>query len=159
MKSFNWPVHVKTALDATQFMALATAGAKGPWSNPVYFVYDNALNFYFISQPESRHMQNLKTNPEVAIAIFSTGQSPIGDVIGLQASGQATLLPDEQVAAAHRIYYDRSPEIPGIPSELAAYLGSAAHWKFVKITPTEVGYFDSANFGNERQVVPHGVVL
>jgi hypothetical protein len=63
------------------------------------------------------------------------------------------------VEAAHKIYYARSPEIPGISVSLENYLGTHAPWKFVKVTPHEIGYFDTKHFGGARQTVPQGTKL
>ena len=159
LRNFNWPVAIKSALEATPFMALATHGPHGMWNNAVHFAYDNDVNIYFISQPGSRHMQNIRESEEVALAIFSTGQPAVGDVVGLQIHGQATLVPGDQLESAHKIYYARSPEIPGIGVSLDNYQGPDAPWKFVKVTPDEIGLFDTKHFGAERQIAPKGVKL
>ncbi len=158
MSNFDWPKYLKECLESTQFMALATNGQAGVWNHAVFFAYDNQLNFYFISQPHSRHMQNISRQSEVALAIFSTSQSPVGNVAGLQVQGTAIILPDDEVAAAHAIYYQRSPRIPGIPDQVESYLGNKADWKFVKVTPNEVGYFDT-RFFDDRQIVASGITL
>jgi uncharacterized protein YhbP (UPF0306 family) len=138
---------------------VGTSGPDGLWNNAVHFAYDSDLNIYFISQPSSRHMQNIRSDNEVALAIFSTSQPAVGDVVGLQIRGHATWVPDDQVEAAHKIYYARSPAIPGIPDAVSAYQGADATWKFVKVAPIEIGYFDTKNFGGRRQTVPAGVKL
>jgi uncharacterized protein YhbP (UPF0306 family) len=159
MKEFDWPKHVKAALESTKFAALATSGPDGLWNHAVYFAYDPQLHFYFISRPQTRHMHNIQRHSEVALAIFSTGQSPTSDVVGIQVRGQAQFVPDSEVHAAHQTYYSRSPEIPGIPIYLDAYLGDNALWRIVKVIPDEIGYFDTQNFGDERQTVPKGLTL
>lgn len=158
MNEFDWSKHLKLALDSTQFMALASRGERGLWNHAVFFAYDSDINVYFISKPGSRHMQNISSNEEVALAIFSTEQSPTEDVVGLQIRGQATILSDADIPTVHGIYYTRSPVVPGIPEEVEAYLGPKSTWKFVKVTPTEIGYFDTRNF-DDRQLVPRGVKL
>jgi uncharacterized protein YhbP (UPF0306 family) len=155
--NLDWPKRLKDCLESTQFMALATSGPEKIWNHAVFFAYDTELNFYFISEPHSRHMNNIKANPEVAVAIFSTQQSPTDDVLGLQIRGQAQILSDDLIPAAHAIYYQRSPEISGIPADIKSYLGDAA-WKFVKITPDEIGLFDT-EASPERQTAPKGVTL
>jgi uncharacterized protein YhbP (UPF0306 family) len=157
--SIDWTVALKAALDATSYMALATVGPAGPWNNAVYFSYDSYLNLYFISEPQSRHMQNITSSADVALAIFSTQQPSEGDVLGLQVRGRAEILAGRDVVAAHHIYYARSPAIPGISSALTDYLSTDAPWKFVKVMPTEIGLFDTEHFGGQRQTVPKGVTL
>jgi hypothetical protein len=104
-------------------------------------------------------MQNIAENEEIAVAIYSTQQNPQDQAIGLQIRGVATILADDQVPDAHIIYYRRAPVINGIPSEMNEFLGAAAPWKFVKVQPVEIGYFNTRAFGEHRQTVPPGVTL
>jgi uncharacterized protein YhbP (UPF0306 family) len=158
MNKLNWPKYLKECCESTQFMALATHGPQGLWNHAVFFAYDKQLNFYFLSEPGSRHMQNLAAHSEVALAIFSTDQFPGGDVLGMQVNGTAEILADDQIEAAFQIYDDRSPKLSDASPDLAVYRGSAAAWKFVKVIPNEIGYFDTRHF-TDRQIVPKGVTL
>ena len=65
-------------------MALSTLGDDGSWINPVAFAYNEKMELYFISMMESKHTQNILTNPNVSVAIFRTERFPDGDVMGLQ---------------------------------------------------------------------------
>ncbi|HUD11863.1 MAG TPA: pyridoxamine 5'-phosphate oxidase family protein [Candidatus Saccharimonadia bacterium] len=159
MADFDWTTHLKDCLESTKFMAVSTRGTKGLWNHAVNFAYDSALNFYFMSQPGSRHMQNISANGEIALAIFSTNQNPENDAVGMQIRGEATVLADDQVPQAHVTYFRRTSAIAGIPSELSDFLGPAAPWKFVKVEPEEIGYFNSRQFGEHRQTVPVGITL
>lgn len=156
MNASDWSAHLKACLESTQFMALATSGPDGLWNHAVYFAWDHDINLYFISKPKSRHMGYIAGNSNVAVAIFSTDQSPTGDVMGLQVRGLAEILPDAHVPSAHEVYFGRAPVIEGIPHELPEFLGPQATWKLVQVRPQEVGYFNSALFGAERQTVPRG---
>ena len=137
-------------------MALASTGPGKIWNHAVFFAYDSDINLYFLSQPSSRHMINIVENPEVAVAIFDTNQT--SPVKGLQIRGQARVLADSDVASAHSEYYTRSTKFTPISSDAESYMGPAASWKFVKITPEEVGLFDR-RFSEERQTAPKGIKL
>jgi uncharacterized protein YhbP (UPF0306 family) len=156
---FDWPKYLRECLDSTQFMALATHGTGGLWNHAVYFAYDKGINLYFMSQPGTRHMQNIAQDGGVAVAVYASNQDPILNAIGLQIRGEATILAGEQVSVAHAEYYKRAPVINGIPSDLGAFTVPAPAWQFVKVEPQEIGYFNAEIFGEHRQTVPPGIIL
>lgn len=80
-------------ITANQYMVLATSGSDGKaWVSPVVYVYDSDWKFYFISKVESRHVQNLKENAELSVAIFDSHQD-FGEGCGLQIEATARELP------------------------------------------------------------------
>ena len=157
-EAFPWKQHILHCLESTQYMSLSTADSElGTWVNPVYFAWDKAFNLYFVSMPHSRHMTNMRTDPRVSIAIYSTAQDTLGDVEGIQLHGKAEFVTEEhEVELAYNIYYARVyPETrKGIDSVAADYRGDSAEWVFVKIIPEEIFYFNTEFFGHERQLVP-----
>ncbi len=150
----DWNTHLTEVMDRTEFMALTTSGPEGNWVCPVQFSYDEHLNLYFKSMPHSRHMQDIRANPDVAIAIFSTNRFPGGDVAGIQLQGQAKILSAQsEVEVAAKYHYGRSqPEID-YHTRVAERMGENAEWNFVKVVPTEVWCFDTRHFDEERQRV------
>lgn len=56
-------------LDDARLMQVATVSGDQPWCATVYFAHDNAHNLYWISAPDSRHSQEIKTQSKVAGAI------------------------------------------------------------------------------------------
>lgn len=53
-------------------LSLATADKSGfPWASPVVYKFSEAEQaFYFISSPDSRHIQNILENPNVAFSLY-----------------------------------------------------------------------------------------
>jgi nitroimidazol reductase NimA-like FMN-containing flavoprotein (pyridoxamine 5'-phosphate oxidase superfamily) len=153
---YNWYGRVMTALNATFYCALGTGNVEQPWVNPVFFAYDKHLNLYAISKLDSQHMRNIAADPKVAVAIYATDQQPGQDVLGLQITGTARVLRDDEVSAACEIYYGRTgaAEAAGNQLEPAQHMGPEATWKFFQIIPTEIYIFDSAHFGEARTAVP-----
>lgn len=149
MKSnnFDWKKYFIECLESTDYCCIATVDEKGVWANPVYFAWDEKFNLYFISQLHSRHMQNIAKNPRVSVAIFKTEQK--GEVIGIQLEGEASVLenPEEKLSAG-KIYYGRV----GSLKQNGTFV-DRPEWKFVKITPENIYYFNSEIFGEERQEV------
>ncbi len=160
--SFNWRKHLEETLASTCYCCLAVQDYTGVWANPVYFAYDANFSIYFISMPSSRHMKAVGAGAPVAVAIYATDQPAGGDVRGVQISGHATLVQDDQVASAAETYYSRAgaaEAMGGLP-DLSKHLGDSAVWKFVKIVPEEIFYFDTRFFDEVkegRQKVPKEV--
>lgn len=157
--TFAWLYHLRETLESTYYCSLATHGADGVWVNPVYFAYDDAFHLYFISMPASRHMQFIGGGAPVAVAIYATDQPPGADVRGIQLSGWAAPLADSEVPAACKIYYGRAgaAEAVGGEPDATVHMGDAATWKFVKVVPKEMYYFDTRHFDEVkqgRQLVP-----
>jgi len=103
-------------------------------------------------------MKHISANPNVALAIYTTQQPALGNVRGVQIRGLATIVPDKEVEVIHRVYYSRS-ESAGVNSTPSNYQGANAPWRFVRVVPTEIAYFDSEYFGMSSQIVPPGVKL
>ncbi len=147
-ENFDWKKHLTNCMSSTDYCSIATVDDKGVWVNPVYFAWDDQFNLYFISMLPARHMQNIKKNPKVAVAIYKTEQK--GDVIGIQLEGEARILEDEEARKnAHQVYYGRVGSL-----EQNEFTLHDPKWLFVKVEPEQIYYFNSAVFGEERQPVP-----
>lgn len=159
---FDWKKHLTETANSTFYCSLATTGQDGVWVNPVYFAIDGNFNIFFISLPRSRHMVNIGSGAPVAVAIYATDQPPGGHVRGIQLAGWAQLVDDEELNEACNVYYGRagaSEAMGGRPAD-ELHRGDNAIWKFVKIEPRELYYFDTENFdevSQGRQLVPKEV--
>lgn len=120
----NLNASVKEALDRTVMMALSTIGPDGSWTCPVHYRYNEELELFFMSLPDTKHVENIHADPRVSVAIFSPPGLG-GEKLGLQIKGTATDLgPDD----AH------------------------SEWHNFKITPEEVWCLDS-RISRQRQRV------
>jgi uncharacterized protein YhbP (UPF0306 family) len=117
-------VRVKEAFDRTEIMALSTIGSDGSWTCPVHYRYNEELELFFMSLPDTKHVKNIYTDPRVSVAIFSPPNSK-GEKLGLQIKGIAT---DLGADSAH------------------------GDWHNFKITPEEVWCLDS-RVSRQRQRV------
>ena len=156
IKNFPWHKYLKECLESTFYCCLATVDQRGVWSNPVYFAYDKNI-IYFISQPDSRHMRNIKRDSRVALSIYTTEQDSFGDIVGIQLDGHARILINkDEVKRAYGVYYNRKYPKTGKDksgNEEDVYINNP-EWQFVRIAPAHIYYFDTRFFGEERQEVP-----
>lgn len=88
------------------YLTLATSDGENAWSSPVFYCFDEDFNFYFISKPDSRHIQNIMKNPSVSFSIFDSHQ-PEGEGNGVQGSGKVTVLEDDRLIDG-LLYYKTS---------------------------------------------------
>ena len=86
--SNNDKTEILKFLDGRKLMVVSTYN-RLPWSASVYFLYDDSLNLYFVSNPKTKHCQNIAKNPKVSVVIVNTEQDPNGNKVGLQARGTA----------------------------------------------------------------------
>ncbi len=115
---------VKEALDRTKIMALSTIGPDGSWTCPVHYQYNDKMELFFMSLPDTKHVENIHADPRVSVAIF-TPPGLGGEKLGLQIKGAATDLGPDDVHSA---------------------------WHNFKITPEEVWCLDS-RISRQRQRV------
>jgi pyridoxine/pyridoxamine 5'-phosphate oxidase len=79
----------KRIIAQNRYLTLATVNAQGhPWASPVYFSTYGYAEFYWMSQNDALHSQNLKIHPSVAMVIFDT-QQPVGTGQAVYISAQA----------------------------------------------------------------------
>lgn len=117
-------IRVKEAFNRTKIMALSTIGPDGSWTCPVHYHYNDELELFFMSMPDTKHVENIYADPRVSVAIF-TPPGPTGEKLGLQIKGTATDLGSDD---AH------------------------SDWHNFKITPEEVWCLDS-RIAKQRQLV------
>lgn len=101
-------------------MSLATCNQDGePHAAPVYFAADRELRFYFFSEPESRHGQDLAHNPRAAAAIYPE-VSDWRAIHGLQMHGEARCLqPGAEWEHAWQVYRAKFPFVEALKEVLA----------------------------------------
>jgi general stress protein 26 len=99
----------RAIIDEIAFMTLATVDADGiPWASPVWFAHANHANFFWISRPETRHSQNIASNPRIAIVIFDS-RTPIDTGRGVYLEAEANEVADDaEVERIMAIFSERS---------------------------------------------------
>lgn len=95
-------------IDQGLYMVVATADRSGqPWPSPVYYAPSGYRDFFWISQPDAQHSNNLRERREVGIVIFDSTVKP-GTGQGVYVLGVARELPAHETAEGVEIYSKRS---------------------------------------------------
>jgi len=98
-------------LSGQSTLALATAGLSDgrPQVVPLFFASDDALNLYWVSDPDSRHSRNIEDWDDVAAAIYVQTWDWTG-IKGVQIEGTATpVTGDEERQRALALYSAKFP--------------------------------------------------
>ena len=75
-------------LSKHKLMSLGT-NYKIPWAASVYYLCSDDFNFYFVSDPQTRHCKNIAKTPKVSITVADSRQKSSDKKIGFQAWGEA----------------------------------------------------------------------
>lgn len=88
------------------YITLATVSSDGePWNSPVYSAYDEDYNFYWASDQNGQHSQNIDKNGKAFIVVYdSTVPEGTGEGVYIQALAKA-LETDEEIKNA-MVYLD-----------------------------------------------------
>lgn len=65
---------VKALLERNRYLVLSTTNGSDPWVAPLEYMMDDDLNFYFFSTEDARHVRDVETNEEVAVAVYDHEQ-------------------------------------------------------------------------------------
>ena len=82
-------------LKTQKLMSVATHGDH-PWIASVYYSFDNKLNLFFLSSPETIHVNHIYNNPKVAVSIVDSHQTIENPKKGLQIFGLARQISDSR---------------------------------------------------------------
>ncbi|MFC5182455.1 pyridoxamine 5'-phosphate oxidase family protein [Actinomadura harenae] len=89
-----------------RFMTLATIDGNEPWASTVNFVaLHQPLRLLYYSLLTARHSLNVENNPLVSGSIYMTGLPGFG-LDGAQFTGHCHAVGSDQLAEAHRTYYE-----------------------------------------------------
>ena len=124
-------------------LTLATSGSEGPWATGVYFACDG-LTLYFLSDPASRHCQDIAANPRVAAAIHEDYKD-WREIRGIQLEGTAEpVMATADRARAWEVYLAKFPFVRQFRvGDALEIMGRAIRSQFYRIVPTRVLYLDN----------------
>ena len=140
-------------------LTLATLGPAGePQAAAVFYVTDDELNIFFLSNPESRHGLNLSRQPRVAATIQADGQD-WQEITGLQFEGTAVMIEGARDnARVTRLFAERfdflralrGDEDEGVP---VALRGPLANSRFYVLRPAWIRLIDNRlGFGHKEEL-------
>lgn len=143
-------------LESTELCSMATIGPNDEVHiSTAYFCYDEALYFYFLSDPATKHCQNVAIRPTMALTIFRTTQKWGSALSGLQLFGMSELTKGQEVDRATRAYEMRYPAFSQYWSGLDQEARLKFPSRFYIFRPAWIKILDENEFGEETYVDAH----
>lgn len=153
--SADLPPNLREYLDTQTTLTLATLNPDGtPQACDVFYASDGTT-FYFLSDPKTRHIQNLQRDPRISATIHG-GSRGWEDIRGVQMAGHAERVASlGERAQGYRLYIVKYTFVgQWLPS--AAALGQAHKLlgtiELYKIVPTWIRWIDNTEgFGHKEE--------
>jgi uncharacterized protein YhbP (UPF0306 family) len=135
----------RSVIQYNQHMVVATADTKGkPWISPLFYMYDEDFNLYWVSDKSALHSRNIRSNPHVAISIFGPASSEEDKIHGVYIDAEATELSGEaDIKRAAKIMQQRLQPDKFMIKSLFDITGNAA-WRIYKAIPKEISKREDA---------------
>lgn len=94
-------IHAAKIIKEILYVTIASASIDGqPWNTPVYSAFDEDLHFYWSSDKDSQHSQNIRNNSKVLLVIYdSTVPEGTGEGVYIKAVVSELTDPQEILAA------------------------------------------------------------
>lgn len=139
---------IRDIISSNQLLSMATADGEDPHINTAFYAFDEELNFYILTPPDTRHGQNLEENHSVAVDIHDSNQEWTDDKQGVQMFGKAERM--ENPSRALDLYIERFPKLEEFAStaEELEDLDS----RFYRIEIEKIKVFDEPRFGSETWI-------
>ncbi|HEX3031928.1 MAG TPA: pyridoxamine 5'-phosphate oxidase family protein, partial [Bacillota bacterium] len=130
-------------------LVLATVSEGFPASAPLFYA-SRGFDLYFLSDPSTRHGQNLQANPSLA-ATITEDYAKWQDIRGIQLEGTAQLVikPLEK-AAGMAVYLGKFPFVSDFLKS-ADFRNGAAKAELYRIIPRVIWYIDNSQGFSHRE--------
>ncbi len=130
---------------------LATNGPAGPWAAGLYFASDG-LTLYFLSDPASRHCQDIAANQRVAAAIHEDYKD-WREIRGVQLEGTVEpVVGAADLARAWGVYLGKFPFVRRFRvGDVLEIMGRAVRARFYRLVPSRVLYLDNRKGFSHRE--------
>jgi len=147
---------VSAFLAAQTTLSLATTNADGaPHVCDVFFAHDENLAIYFLSDPKTRHLQNLQRDARVSATVHATTRG-WEQIRGVQIAGEARRVDETERARAYELYARKYPFVKQwLPSAdmLGRALAKLGVIEMHKIVPRWMRWIDNGEgFGHKEEI-------
>jgi hypothetical protein len=139
-------------------VSLATVGPDGLWATTVFYA-NLDFTLYYLSEPKTRHVQNVLANPSIA-ATINEDYKDWTQIKGIQMeASSAEVTGKRELARALAAYIKKYPFVAQFlsPGQLLAGMkvaGRALDVRLYRVTPTRLLFLDNQRGFSNRQEIP-----
>lgn len=132
--------------------SLSTVNGTAAYCNTVYYCFDNDLCLYFASDYATKHAENIKDNPSVAVCVWNQPPSYGQDHIGLQIEGECQLVSGIDLFHAWSLYVKRFKIFQQKIGTFENLRDKIVGIRLYRIVPKTIKITNSSIFGNKAIV-------
>lgn len=137
-------------MNSNTILSLSTSTSDSPYICNLFYVCDDDLNIYFLSSKKTRHAQELKDNPRVAVSIYDPLSAPGKSVIGLQATGKVSEAKGIELIKMFKSYLSIFPATKVNIDMLKQVSFDSRLFKF---KPDVIYFMDKSHFEKRQEVI------
>src|SRR4030067_867488 len=131
-------------------MTLAVANKGKPWVCTLYYGFDDSMNMYVVTDPNSRHGIIFNQNSQVSFNVFDSDQKITEPKTGVQGEGIISQVKGLKANfKALKLWHSANP---GIETKITIkdILKKITDTKIYRITPTYLKFFNKQLYGDRE---------
>jgi len=140
---------ISRILNENILCSIASIKENESYIHTAYYCFNKKLNFFFLSDPATQHVQNIEKNLSVAIAIYDSKQSWDNNKCGLQVFGSCEIAKGTNLIEGTLLYLKRFAGLKQWIKHPDDFINGAINSKMFLITPSWIKLFDEKTFGEE----------
>lgn len=140
---------ISNILNSNELFSMASINNGKSYINTAYYCFNKNLNFFYISDPATRHTENILKNSSVAIAIFDSNQNWEKTKKGLQLFGNCTKASGKNLVEGTALYLKRFTGLKQWIQHPDDFIRGAINTQMYIINVESLKLFDENTFGEE----------
>ncbi len=142
---------VLAILRKNDLCSIATIGLDSEsYINAAFYCFSDAIDIYFLSDPDTHHCHNMARTSSTAISIFNSHQVWGSTLKGLQLFGNCSLAEGKDEKNAVERYKERFPAYRAFLGMLSPLELQEFKSRFFVFHPITIKIFDESEFGEEN---------
>jgi len=148
---------IEAYLQSHNTMTLATCDQNRPWATSVFYCHDSDLNLYCISDPKTRHSQDIEANGLVSVTV-NEDVPDWGAIQGLQIDGIGSVVGQEDRPQVEKMYLEKFLDLKSLFKAARDGDGLKIYQRFQKsafyrVSPKWIRFIDnSRGFGFKEEL-------
>lgn len=143
---------ILSIFENNKLLALATSNSNRNHISTVFYSYDEFLQLYFISEPETEHIRLITTNLLVSAAIWTTPEIFGENLQGVQINGSCKKVEGLSLVSALKSYVTRFKPFGQLIKHPDDFNKSLTKSRLYKITPNKIKLLDEPSFGKRNYI-------
>lgn len=130
--------------------SIASIRENKSYIHTAYYCYNSQLDLFFISAPETQHIENITDNKSIALAIYDSHQPWDNNKCGMQLFGICKLADGRKLIEGTMLYLKRFTGLRQWIQHPEDFIRGAINSRMYYIKIDWIKLFDEENFGEDN---------